>query len=274
MVSSPCFRELCSTVSLQFDLSYFWTSGTIHQPTCIILLPRVSHTNFLLHYFCFPWHINQQNECLANFSIDLPISLSAVKPVGDYLADAARLQAAVNSFGSSVLIQKKKFTIRTLGSAESAAQLQQLLQSSKGVDFQVSTEHPEFDKFCRVRLSKVRCYIEGIKSKGENETRPLGLLLQSDGQFQDIDFPQVPRRVSLSRSFVGDSHKIFFESALDGSAIQCDGDYGQKRDYTMQTPFTKWNASIVEDELALDDLDFSQAEGLKVEFWCEVCLRQ
>ncbi|KAJ2903883.1 hypothetical protein MKZ38_009169 [Zalerion maritima] len=202
---------------------------------------------------------------------DPPISLSAVKPISDYLSDAARLQAAVSSFASTVIVQRKRFIITTLGNAASLEELRVQLSSTGNVGFDLNAEHPAFAHYCRVRMSKVRCYLEGVTplSAARAAGSSLALVLKTSGEFQDLDFPRYPTRTSLLRSFVGETRKILFETDASSGEILCDGDLGQERDYTLHTPFTDWMVSISGAGLGVKELDFSKVQGLRFEFWCE-----
>ena len=101
---------------------------------------------------------------------------------------------------------------------------------------------------------------------------PFRLLLQSDGRFDDIGFPAVLRPLSYVRSFVGDARTLLFEYDVSDGSIICDGDYGQMRDYTRQTPITNWQISIDEGGLQVKDMDLTDLQGVRMEFWCDVTL--
>lgn len=53
-----------------------------------------------------------------------PVHISPVKPVPDYLEDAAKFQANIATFGSRVMVQQRKFSILTCGDAADATALQ------------------------------------------------------------------------------------------------------------------------------------------------------
>lgn len=87
-----------------------------------------------------------------------PIWIPSVQPVVDYLENAARLQGSVAAFGSTMLIQQRKFTINTnsLKSSMGPEALHQQLQTSASVRFSVPADCEEFEGFCRIRLAKAR----------------------------------------------------------------------------------------------------------------------
>jgi hypothetical protein len=85
-----------------------------------------------------------------------PISPSPVKPVVDYLEDAARLQGHVIAFGSRVMVQQRQFTIHTLGAAADATELRQTLVHDGMVTVILNPDHEAFRGFSRIRVARVR----------------------------------------------------------------------------------------------------------------------
>lgn len=227
---------------------------------------------------------------LANQDLDIPVSLSPVKPVADYLEDAAKLQGAVVSYGSRVLIQSRSFTLRTLCGYETAEELAADLSNGTAVRFTLNPDDQLWQGFSRIRLSGVRCYLEGIQARpianGLSYTVPsiMRLQLKTDGRFYDLQDERsdttglvidgtAQDQPRLVRSFVGDSRRVLFEYQLTDDSILCDGMYGQQRDYTKHTPITTWEMSVVQPAATMKaawDLDFSAFTGVKVEFICEV----
>lgn len=210
--------------------------------------------------------------------------------MADYLEDAAKLQGAVVSYGSRVLIQSRTFTLRTLCGYETAEELAADLSKGLAVSFTLTPDHQLWQGFSRIRLSGVRCYLEGLQAipmaNGLSHTVPsiMRLQLKTDGRFYDLqdDRPDtdglvtdgtVQDQARLMRSFVGDPRRLLFEYQLTDDSIICDGMYGQERDYTKHTPITTWEMSVVQPAAttkAAWDTDFSAFTGVKVEFICEV----
>jgi hypothetical protein len=85
-----------------------------------------------------------------------PVQLSALKPIHDYVDDAARLQGALGSLGMHLKIQQKIFTLDTLCGFSSAADLRAHLGSGGSVNFQVDLEDEIFQRFCRIRMRRAR----------------------------------------------------------------------------------------------------------------------
>jgi hypothetical protein len=196
-----------------------------------------------------------------------PVLLSAVKPIGDYFADAARLQGAVSQFGSTELIQRKSFLFNHTQLDMDPAQVASHIKESGKFEFRLSPSHAAFEGLFRIRLSRVRVHLRGVKT---SSSRPLRLAIQTNGRFLDISEPD-DATVSDTRSFIGDSRIVLFEKEISGSEerITCDGDYGLSKDYTMQTPFTDWSVEIARGGLEVGELDLSSLSGVEVEFLCD-----
>ncbi|KAH8728114.1 hypothetical protein GQ44DRAFT_724647 [Phaeosphaeriaceae sp. PMI808] len=210
------------------------------------------------------------------------LKLSPVKPVNDYLQDAATLQGAVVAYGSRALIQSRKFTLRSLCGFEDSAALGAALSKDGTVSFTVDPQDSIWRGFGRIRMSSARCYLIGAKVGGDSNTAAsVKLQLDTDGRFFDRDcFQKVPES-GLSgtlmplRSFVGDSRTLLFEYDVTSNAIICDGLWGQERDYTKYTPLTTWKVSIVGHQgpdVANGGLivDFSSVTALEMELNCDV----
>jgi hypothetical protein len=213
-----------------------------------------------------------------NYHTMLPgqvISLSPVKPVVDYLEDAAKLQAAVVSFGSRALIQSRKFELRTLAGFSSGEEL--AAELAKGsVIVNVTPTEDIFKGFTRIRMSSVRCYLDGAKI---NEGESLQLQLRTGGHFFDRDVmdrqagaeSSEPGKAVLTRSFLGDSRQLLFEYTPGSDAIVCDGKFGQILDYTKHTPMTTWDVQLAGGAKARKraGLDLSGFKELVMQFECD-----
>ncbi|KAF2001030.1 hypothetical protein P154DRAFT_407341, partial [Amniculicola lignicola CBS 123094] len=199
-----------------------------------------------------------------------PVLISAVKPVGDYFADAARLQSAVSQFGSTAAIQRKSFKLNDKALDLDIAQVISRFKADGKFGFTVSPTYPAFEGMYRVRLSRVRVHLRGLKAQTPGSLR---FTLQTSGRFLDIPEPD-DKTASSTRAFIGDPRALVFEKevGIDGEeTITCDGDYGLNRDYTMQTPFTEWTVTIAHGGLKLEDIDVQALTGVEVELLCEVC---
>ncbi|CAG1966982.1 unnamed protein product [Fusarium graminearum] len=141
-----------------------------------------------------------------------PVHISPVKPVPDYLEDAAKFQANIATFGSRVML-----TLR----------------------------------LCKVGFSEVmlsmlhRCYLEGATAASSVEKNDLRLLLRTTGRFYDINLPGSKKDGPVEyNAYVGDARTLMFEYNIDDGSITCDAEYGQRLDYTQHSPLTEWAISI------------------------------
>ena len=82
--------------------------------------------------------------------------MSPLKPVVDYLEDAAILQGAVVAYGSRVLVQARKFTFSTLCGYATAAQLAQALEKGEAIECTIDPQDAQWKGFSRIRMSSVR----------------------------------------------------------------------------------------------------------------------
>ncbi|EYB33338.1 hypothetical protein SNK05_003988 [Fusarium graminearum] len=170
-----------------------------------------------------------------------PVHISPVKPVPDYLEDAAKFQANIATFGSRVML-----TLR----------------------------------LCKVGFSEVmlsmlhRCYLEGATAASSVEKNDLRLLLRTSGRFYDINLPGSKKDGPVEyNAYVGDARTLMFEYNIDDGSITCDAEYGQRLDYTQHSPLTEWAISIAPGGLQAKDLDMSGITGLRMELWCDFTLR-
>ncbi|CZS79264.1 unnamed protein product [Fusarium graminearum] len=170
-----------------------------------------------------------------------PVHISPVKPVPDYLEDAAKFQSNIATFGSRVML-----TLR----------------------------------LCKVSFSEVmlsmlhRCYLEGATAASSVEKNDLRLLLRTSGRFYDINLPGSKKDGPVEyNAYVGDARTLMFEYNIDDGSITCDAEYGQRLDYTQHSPLTEWAISIAPGGLQAKDLDMSGITGLRMELWCDFTLR-
>ncbi|KAI5815555.1 hypothetical protein BZA77DRAFT_369945 [Pyronema omphalodes] len=208
-----------------------------------------------------------------------PVQLSALKPIHDYADDAARLQGALGSLGTYLKIQQKTFTLNTLCGFSSAADLRARLESGGSVRFKVDVEDEMFQRFCRVRMCRARCYLDGVKASGSDSN--LSLKLSTEASFFDIDLPRHLKEKKSNgeavdfdtRSFVGERRTLLFEYDLNDKTILCDGEYLSESDYTTFSPFTTWSVAI-DRGFESSGLNFDELNWVKLEILCEVTLRQ
>ncbi|KAM0400565.1 hypothetical protein ACHAPZ_005634 [Fusarium culmorum] len=207
-----------------------------------------------------------------------PVHISPVKPVPDYLEDAAKFQANIATFGSRVMVQQRKFSILTCGDAADATGLQSRLLKGDAVNVTLSPENPMFAGFSRIRVSKARCYLEGaitaVTENGLVKKNDLRLLLRTSGRFYDINLPGSKKDAPAEyNAYVGDARTLLFEYNIDDGSITCDAEYGQRLDYTQHSPLTEWEISIAPGGLQAKDLNMSGITGLRMELWCDFTLR-
>ncbi|RAH54694.1 hypothetical protein BO85DRAFT_480185 [Aspergillus piperis CBS 112811] len=207
-----------------------------------------------------------------SLSSGFPIVCSPVKFIGDYFDDAATLQSAITEYGSSTIVQKKVFQISVPVDESERRRFEQ----GYPLEVSIGPEQEEFQPFIRIRLHKVRCYLRGLQLSTSSSSRPLGLLLYSQPQFYDrqANLDSNHAWKTTHRLFIGSSRTVLFEtrSVNDQQIIICDGDYGQRQDYTMYTPMSDWTISLAPGCLSLEELDVSGLSAIELEFWCDVTL--
>jgi hypothetical protein len=85
-----------------------------------------------------------------------PVNISPVKPVLDYLEDAARFQGNVAAFGSRVMVQQRKFSVLTCGDAVNTSGLRDRLLKNEPVCVSFNPDDAMFAGFARIRVSRAR----------------------------------------------------------------------------------------------------------------------
>lgn len=210
-----------------------------------------------------------------------PINVSPVQPVVDFLNAAAKLQGTVVAYDSGARIQHRRFTIHTLGDGVTdAADLQRRIKAGESVKVSL---HPDnqalFQGFCRIRLARTRCYLNGAAKSLQptmvNETQTLKVLLKTPGIFSDVGLSSTwvsnAAGTIKSSDYVGDARTFLFEYELgDQAVIVCDGEYNRRRGFALQTPLTEWEVSVAPG--GIQNVDLDGLTGLKMEFWCDVTL--
>ncbi|RPA75394.1 hypothetical protein BJ508DRAFT_230147 [Ascobolus immersus RN42] len=211
-----------------------------------------------------------------------PIELSPVKPIVDYLEDAARLQGAVTSFGGSISVQTSKFQLLTLCGFDTPEALAQSLQASGKAQVKLMPDDPVWRGFSRIRMLGIRTYLEGVRLRPEyhGDFKNVRLLLDGDAQFFDRDFAEEnggrsDERVSSAKSFFGAPQTFLFEYDADTRDVICDGVYAEGLEHTKQTPIRLWSVSLADSEYGIvpvSALDFESFKGIRFEFLCEFTL--
>jgi len=74
----------------------------------------------------------------------------------DYLEDVVKLQSAVVSFGSQVLVQQRSFTLNTLAGFADASELAAAIVDGQALSVPVRPGLELFQDFGRIRLSRAR----------------------------------------------------------------------------------------------------------------------
>ncbi|MCJ1295942.1 hypothetical protein MMC34_007507 [Xylographa carneopallida] len=201
---------------------------------------------------------------------EVGICTSAVQRISDYQADAARLQAAVYAFGATVRIQQKNF-VHLLPLEQ---EYRDNLRSSGSLTFQPTIDHPAFEGFCRIRMSRARVFLQSVRPTTASPTT-VRLQLHTTGRFYDRDFSQ--RETSRSdvlaqnlvpRAFTGKPRMILFEYAANDQ-ILCDGWFGLQNDFTKQTPFQEWTLQAT--PVGSTVVDWASVTAVRWEFFCEAC---
>ncbi|KAK0751019.1 hypothetical protein B0T18DRAFT_425730 [Schizothecium vesticola] len=213
-----------------------------------------------------------------------PISLSPLKPVALYLQDAADLQAAVLGFGARTIVQRRTFSILSLASHKSPIELATQFQTTGAATIFVSPADRIWERFYRIRLLRVRCFLEGVKHEStQSYPHPyLRLALTSDSSFFDNDLNLAgyntgkERLYTPSRVYIAGRRVFSFEydPNIDDrkASINCDGDVGMEKEFTSYTPITAWQVRIVDDEYGVvtrEQLRWEGFSGVRMEFFCE-----
>lgn len=199
-----------------------------------------------------------------------PVRLSAVKPVVDYFGDAARLQSAISAFGSQASIQRKSFTLTQAALGLDLVQVAKGIKEEGKFTFSIRPTLSEFEGFYRIRVVCARIYLHGIAS--ETERKVLRLALKTTGRFVDVAPPRKFTTASSTYAFTGDARTVIFETDLAKSElVTCDGEYGQAKDYTIQTPFTEWTVALAKGGLTAEELSVDGLDAVSLELVCDVC---
>ena len=266
----------------------------------VLALRNLVYVDFWNYKAAFQYHA-------LSTELDGVVGTSAVQPVTNHQMDAARLQAAVSSFGATVRIQRRTFTLTV---PLDKVQKKSLLQDGTLI-FEVSPREDTFRGFCRIRMSRARAFLERVAT-GSTDA-PVRLQLRTSGRFLDRDFPLAQRPSAtdlrllqsdllirrsngsvnsepvadgadlveppLYRAFIGEPRSIAFEyaagnGASSGREVICDGWFGLQDDFTMQTPFQEWTLRIKSmgaSTGAGSKADLSAVTAVRWEFYCEVC---
>ncbi|MCJ1439033.1 hypothetical protein MMC27_008423 [Xylographa pallens] len=202
---------------------------------------------------------------------EVGIYTSAVQRISDYQADAARLQAAVHAFGATVRIQQKNFVHLVPLEQEH----RDSLRSSGSLTFQPTIDHPAFEGFCRIRMSRARVFLQSANPTTASPTT-VRLQLKTTGRFYDRDFSQSETGYSdvlaqnlVPRAFIGEPRMILFEYAANDQ-ILCDGWFGLQNDFTKQTPFQEWTLQA-KPVAGSTVVDWASVTAVRWEFFCEAC---
>ncbi|EMT72587.1 hypothetical protein FOC4_g10001225 [Fusarium odoratissimum] len=202
------------------------------------------------------------------------LRLSPVKPVVDYLEDAAVIQGAVVAYGSRVLVQSRTFRFAGLCGYATKEDLAAAFTQNGSVEYMIDPQDAQWRGFSRIRMSSARCYLDGVSLP---TGQALKIQLKTSGRFFDRDCLQEKSSNLLVpvRSFVGDARTLLFEYNPTSKNIITDGLWGQERDYTKHTPMTSWNISIIgypgiNNDASAVQVDFSDFSGITLEFTCDV----
>jgi len=85
-----------------------------------------------------------------------PVIISPVKPIVNYLEDAAKIQGIVANFGSRVMVQQRRFTLRTPSEFNEVSELRKRLQSTGRFTASFDPSDEAFRGFCRIRVWRAR----------------------------------------------------------------------------------------------------------------------
>ncbi|EGU80028.1 hypothetical protein FOPG_15971 [Fusarium oxysporum f. sp. conglutinans race 2 54008] len=202
------------------------------------------------------------------------LRLSPVKPVVDYLEDAAVIQGAVVAYGSRVLVQSRTFRFAGLCGYATKEDLAAAFTQNGSVEYMIDPQDAQWRGFSRIRMSSARCYLDGVSLP---TGQALKIQLKTSGRFFDRDCLQEKSSNLLVpvRAFVGDARTLLFEYNPTSKNIITDGLWGQERDYTKHTPMTSWNISIINypginNDASAVQVDFSGFSGITLEFTCDV----
>ncbi|KAM7193874.1 hypothetical protein V8F33_007560 [Rhypophila sp. PSN 637] len=232
----------------------------------VLALRSFVYADFYTYSLAYNYHALSRGSLLR---------MSPLKPVVDYLEDAAILQGAVASYGSRALVQARKFTFSSLCGYEKAADLAEAFRQSGSIECTIDPQDAQWKGFSRIRMSSARCYLDNVKMAKGGQS--LKLQLETSGRFYDRDSLQedADKLIVPIRAFVGDPRKLLFEYRPQTNEVVTDGLWGQERDYTKHTPLTTWKVSVPgwHADTSLDssiDIDWSGLTGVTMEFVCDV----
>lgn len=129
------------------------------------------------------------------------------------------------------------------------------LRTARRATIPIASSDPAFHGLGRVRLSRVRIWLEGVQASRE---KPIMIDLATSGHFEDrlgqksLEFAAAPVR----RSFE------YIKAARDLTGIRIDGEVEEREKFCFfqPTPFTQWTVEIAEGP------DLSGLTGLTMEF--------
>ncbi|MBO1347834.1 MAG: hypothetical protein EBE86_010755 [Hormoscilla sp. GUM202] len=137
-------------------------------------------------------------------------------------------------------------------------------KKNKKLVWTISKQEPVFESLDRVRLDKVRVWLDGAKHKDSNGT--IYISISTDGRYYD-------RLGSKEYQFVGEPVRRFFQyipndKLTTDEKIQLDGDVTEQfRDaYFRPTPFTTWIISLPDDNSNNQRVDLTNITQIRVEF--------
>ncbi|KAK0744002.1 hypothetical protein B0T18DRAFT_490586 [Schizothecium vesticola] len=124
---------------------------------------------------------------------------------------------------TSTPADQRRFFIRTLSDAK---------------DFANCGKACRLSDFCRVRVRRAHCHLEGLKLVHAGNLLAVCLHLRTSGRFYNRDLPghEIKDAVPLWKAFVEDPRHLLFEYNLEDCSIICDGEHSFQRDYARRTP--------------------------------------
>ncbi|MFC4161279.1 hypothetical protein [Chitinimonas lacunae] len=187
---------------------------------------------------------------------------SATPPLPRLTDPLERFEAAVIGLSSRLLLaqtlSKPPQTMDEVEIVLDDAALLASLQERGEVSWTLPSDHPAFHGFGRVRLQRVRAFLEGVVKPGE-----IAVQIRTAGHYRD-------RRLDGTlREFVGEPLSKQFVYQADTRRIRFDGDIARRyeNDYFTPTPFTTWTLRFVRQDGQA--LDLTQVKQLIVKFYGE-----
>lgn len=200
--------------------------------------------------------------CFYSLDSNAPITLDALKDMGDWLSDAATLQSKIATAKQNIRAQERRFTITDNDTAMAmvlSPTWKDNLKSSRTFVFSITPTSGIFSNRARVRISSFQLFLEGAQVSAKSDS--IRLMINFGRDLTDLSIAQPARLLS----FVGAETKAGFEYAPK-QQILMDGKLSYPENAVAITPFTTWTVKVD------DYTDCSAVTGLTLNLTCQVTM--